>query len=127
MAGIPLPDFIAKMTGAAAQAGTSPGGMPTWGDAAQDIGHSMMEHFRAGQQPPVAGATPMAPQQIGMPVSQTAQIMGAPITGKAPPVAQPNFMRPDLQAMIQSGAPQVGMPAPLAGSDLSQIARLFQQ
>ena len=128
---MPIPSWLSNITGAM-QFANNPANnfQPTVGDAFQGIGHSMMEHFRAGQgQPASAPAAPMIGQQPT--VGQLAGQATAPPAAARPPMAPPiNFIPPDLQSLIMrnSPLPQVNQPAPLAGQGLplDQIARLFR-
>lgn len=105
------------------------GYQPTVGDAARSIGHDMMEHFRAGQQPgnalaaPVAAGAPgMTPAPAFMPVASPPP---PPMTVQTPSFSnQPMTPPTDLASILA----QIGhgvVPHLPVGVPLSKVAIHF--
>lgn len=98
-----LPSWLAGLTGAKEFANNpANGNVPTWGDAMQGIGHSMMENYRRtpGQPAaPSASQTPGVPGggQLRLPQPQQAQPGGSNwAVGQAPD------MRAVLASLMQA-------------------------
>lgn len=88
-----IPSWLVNAAGAMQFANNPANGFqPTMGDVAQGIGHSMMEHYRAGGMAPPATGAPAAPAPSLIP-----QQAIAPMSLEAPAVPLGQVQLPQVQ------------------------------